>query len=107
MSLRTKDPASAQPVMNRRGFLRLTGATGSVMSLAGTRLLAQTTPTSPAAIRFAAIGEFGQNFPDRIFPFDRVAAMMRRWNPDFIVSVGDNNYQLGLNMVNQRFPIPG
>ena len=82
--------------MNRRDFLRLGGSAGAAMALGGARLLAQTVPTGPGAIRFAVIGDFGQTFSDEIFPVDRVGAMMRSWNPDFIVSVGDNNYQLGL-----------
>lgn len=82
--------------MNRRDFLRLTGATGAAVALSGAKLCAQTTPNGPGAIRFAVIGDFGQTFPNQIFPLDHVAAMMRSWNPDFIVSVGDNNYQLGL-----------
>ncbi len=82
--------------MNRRDFLRMAGATGAAMVVGGAKLMAQTTPTGPGAIRFAVIGDFGQTFPDEIFPIDHVGAMMRSWNPDFIVSVGDNNYQLGL-----------
>ena len=82
--------------MNRRDFLRLAGATGAAIAVSGAKLLAQTTPTGPGAIRFAVIGDFGQTFSDQIFPVDHVGAMMRSWNPDFIVSVGDNNYQLGL-----------
>jgi len=82
--------------MNRRDFLRMAGSAGAAMALGGAKLLAQTVPTGPGAIRFAVIGDFGQTFPDQIFPVDHVGAMMRSWNPDFIVSVGDNNYQLGL-----------
>lgn len=96
MSPLTTDPASGHPLMKRRAFLRLAGAAGAAAVLGGNKLLAQTTPTGPGAIRFAVIGDFGQTFPDQVFPLDRVAAMMRSWNPDFIVSVGDNNYQLGL-----------
>ena len=81
--------------MNRRDFLRMAGATGAAMAVGGSKLLAQTAPTGPGAIRFAVIGDFGQTFPDQIFPVDHVGAMMRSWNPDFVVSVGDNNYQLG------------
>ena len=88
-------PHLARPVMNRRDFLRMAGATGAAMAVGGSKLLAQTAPTGPGAIRFAVIGDFGQTFPDQIFPVDHVGAMMRSWNPDFVVSVGDNNYQLG------------
>ncbi len=82
--------------MNRRDFLRMAGATGAAMAVSGAKIMAQTVPTGPGAIRFAVIGDFGQTFPDQIFPVDHVGAMMRSWDPDFIVSVGDNNYQLGL-----------
>ncbi len=96
MSREDDHPLHAQPGMNRRDFLRAAGATGAAMVLGGPRLLAQTVPTGPGAIRFAVIGDFGQTFSDQVFPVDHVGAMMRSWNPDFIVSVGDNNYQLGL-----------
>ncbi|MCX6971201.1 MAG: metallophosphoesterase [Verrucomicrobia bacterium] len=86
----------SQPEMNRRDFLRMAGATGAAVAFGGAKLLAQTTPTGPGAIRFAVIGDFGQTFPGQIFPVDHVGAMMRSWDPDFVVSVGDNNYQLGL-----------
>ncbi len=82
--------------MNRRDFLRLAGGTAAALALGRTKLFAQTIPTGPGAIRFAVIGDFGQTFPHQTFPLDHVAAMIRSWNPDFVVSVGDNNYQLGL-----------
>lgn len=81
--------------MNRRDFLRMAGAAGAAMAVGGPKLFAQTTPTGPGAVRFAVLGDFGQTFPDQIFPIDHVGAMIRSWNPDFVVSVGDNNYQLG------------
>ncbi len=90
------DTGSAKGGMNRRDFLRLTGGTAAALALGRTKLFAQTTPTGPGAIRFAVIGDFGQTFADQTFPLDNVAAMIRSWNPDFVVSVGDNNYQLGL-----------
>jgi tartrate-resistant acid phosphatase type 5 len=82
--------------MNRRDFLRLAGGTAAALALGRTKVFAQTLPTGPGAIRFAVIGDFGQTFADQTFPLDHVAAMIRSWNPDFVVSVGDNNYQLGL-----------
>jgi len=42
-------------------------------------------------IRFAAIGDYG----DEGQPLADVAALVKSWNPDFITTVGDNNYNLG------------
>ena len=45
----------------------------------------------PAAIHFAVIGDFGEgNQPEA-----DVAALVHGWNPDFVITVGDNNYPLG------------
>ncbi|HKP96872.1 MAG TPA: metallophosphoesterase [Fibrobacteria bacterium] len=38
--------------------------------------------------RFAAIGDFGDNSTEE----KDVAALVKSWNPDFIVALGDNNY---------------
>jgi len=46
-------------------------------------------------VRFAIIGDFGETLRDQEFPVDRLGAMIRSWNPDFVVSVGDDNYILG------------
>ncbi len=39
-------------------------------------------------LRFAVVGDFGLSG----VPLASVSSMMRRWDPDFIVSTGDNNY---------------
>ncbi|MBI5650849.1 MAG: metallophosphoesterase [Chloroflexi bacterium] len=44
-----------------------------------------------AAIRFAIIGDFGSAGT----PEADVANLVKSWNPDFIVTVGDNNYPVG------------
>lgn len=52
------------------------------------------TPTPPppdATIRFAVIGDYGNNNPDEA----RVATLVRGWNPDFVITTGDNNYPDG------------
>jgi hypothetical protein len=54
------------------------------------------TPTSsstppPAEIHFAVIGDFGEGNQAEA----DVAALVHGWNPDFIITVGDNNYPLG------------
>lgn len=44
-----------------------------------------------AAQRFAAIGDYGfAGTPER-----QVAERIKAWNPDFIITLGDNNYDLG------------
>ena len=49
------------------------------------------TPTSPPPVRFAVIGDYGAgNTPEQ-----EVADLVKSWNPDFIVTTGDNNYPVG------------
>src|SRR5436305_251132 len=54
--------------------------------------LASASPAAPAtAARFGVIGDYGsdgQNEAD-------VSALVHGWNPDFIITVGDNNYGEG------------
>lgn len=44
-----------------------------------------------AAVRFAVIGDYGTNTA----PAAKVAAMVKGWNPDFLITLGDNNYPAG------------
>ena len=46
---------------------------------------------SPATVRFAVIGDFGKSGPAEA----AVAALVHSWHPDFILSVGDNDYPVG------------
>ena len=41
--------------------------------------------------RFAVIGCYGSDGPDEL----AVANLVKGWNPDFIVTAGDNNYRYG------------
>jgi hypothetical protein len=41
--------------------------------------------------RFAVIGDFGWDGPDEM----DVANLVKSWNPDFIITVGDDNYDYG------------
>ncbi|MCC2547191.1 metallophosphoesterase [Hymenobacter sp. BT175] len=43
------------------------------------------------AQRFAAIGDYGQAGPAE----QDVATLVKSWNPDFIITLGDNNYNVG------------
>jgi tartrate-resistant acid phosphatase type 5 len=54
------------------------------------------TPTSsqtpiPQTVRFAVIGDYGLDGPAEA----DVAALVKSWQPDFIITVGDNNYPDG------------
>ena len=49
------------------------------------------TPVSGGSIRFAVIGDYGDSSPAE----QDVANLVKSWNPDFIITVGDNNYPLG------------
>ena len=40
---------------------------------------------------FAIIGDYGQDSPKE----EEVAQMVKSWNPEFVVTVGDNNYNTG------------
>ncbi len=46
---------------------------------------------SSATIRFAVIGDYGSGGRDE----KAVAEMVRGWQPDFIITTGDNNYSAG------------
>lgn len=48
-------------------------------------------PPLSQAVIFAAIGDFGDGSGHE----RSVAAMVRRWQPDFIITLGDNNYPNG------------
>jgi tartrate-resistant acid phosphatase type 5 len=48
-------------------------------------------PTLISSISFAVIGDFGEGNQAEA----DVASLIHSWNPDFILTVGDNNYPLG------------
>lgn len=65
-----------------------------------TEVTAATTPTptdtpeaspTPAALRFAVIGDFGEGNQAE----QDVADLVKSWNPEFVITVGDNNYPSG------------
>ena len=47
--------------------------------------------SATAAIRFAVVGDYGMAGQAEA----DVAALVESWNPDFIITVGDNNYLMG------------
>ncbi len=46
---------------------------------------------TPASIRFAVIGDYGEGSQGEA----DVAALVKSWSPDFIITTGDNNYPIG------------
>jgi len=44
-----------------------------------------------ATVRFAALGDYGANNSDE----QAVASLINSWSPDFIITLGDNNYPSG------------
>jgi len=45
-------------------------------------------PPAPPAVRFAAIGDYGFDNADEA----AVAKLIAKWNPDFVITTGDNSY---------------
>ncbi len=56
-------------------------------------LAGETTATPPpgGTVRFAVIGDYGDHSQGEA----DVAALVDSWNPDFVTTVGDNNYPIG------------
>jgi hypothetical protein len=52
---------------------------------------ASVVPPRPALVRFAVIGDYGIDSE----PEARVAQMVAGWDPDFVITTGDNNYPSG------------
>lgn len=85
--------------MTRRAFLRRGLAMGLslpvILGIVERRDLVAATATPTATpvptVRFAMIGDFGMAGE----PAAAVAAMVKGWEPDFIVTTGDNNYPAG------------
>lgn len=46
---------------------------------------------SQQSVKFGVIGDYGYDGPDLL----AVSNLMKSWNPDFIITVGDNNYDVG------------
>jgi len=46
---------------------------------------------SQSSVSFAVIGDYGEAGPDEL----AVANLVKSWNPNFIITLGDNNYDIG------------
>jgi len=53
--------------------------------------LSPTSATGSNAIRFAVIGDYGSGEEKE----GEIASLVKSWNPEFITTVGDNNYPIG------------
>ena len=69
------------------GSQSLTATDTVTSSIAGTQTI--TVQAAPASIRFAVIGDYGLAGT----PEGDVANLVKSWNPDVILTVGDNNYR--------------
>jgi tartrate-resistant acid phosphatase type 5 len=49
------------------------------------------TPLAEGYVRFAVVGDYGSGDPSE----QDVATIIQSWNPDFVITTGDNNYPLG------------
>jgi Calcineurin-like phosphoesterase/Fibronectin type III domain len=85
--------ASKAPGLRRRGLLPAVAAV-----LLAVLASALTPPTkisqaaqAPGTITFAVVGDFGSGDANE----QDVANLVKGWNPDFIITVGDNNYPDG------------
>lgn len=73
------------------------GASVPALALGGCTALDTAEPDGPAVVReasrvrFAAIGDYGLAGPD----VASVAELVRGWDPDFVITLGDNNYSHG------------
>lgn len=69
-----------------------TAAPVATVTAASTSTVAPSaTPTPLPAIRFAVIGDYGLDGAG----LQQVADLIKSWNPDFIITTGDNNYPSG------------
>ena len=64
---------------------------GTLLYFVSNASSANSQPQEPTSVTFAAIGDFGSNDANE----QDVALLIKSWNPDFIITLGDNNYPDG------------
>jgi hypothetical protein len=62
------------------------------LEIAGNRSLPKLPPAPPGTTRFAVVGDYGWQGQ----PALDVAQLVKSWRPEFVTTVGDNNYVFGL-----------
>ena len=99
----TSAPSASAPTTVSTSAATPAAATATAVPATAT-LLSNLTPaaTSPVdsseAIRFAVIGDYGSDTKEE----EAVAEMVKGWQPDFIITVGDNNYSVGARVTIDR-----
>ena len=61
------------------------------LELVGEKPIAPLPHAPPGTTRFAIVGDFGY----QVQPAQDVARRIRSWNPEFVTTLGDNNYETG------------
>lgn len=63
----------------------------STPTITPTPTITLTPSATPSSVHFAVIGDYGINNADEA----AVATLVKSWNPDFVLTTGDNNYPAG------------
>ena len=71
-----------------RRFTKWAGLSAVAVALFSLSAIAVSDAQTSGTVVFAAIGDYGEDNGDH----SDVAAMMDRWDPDFIITLGDNRY---------------
>ena len=71
--------------------LAVAASFATLLYLVSVATSANSQPQEPTSVTFAAIGDFGSNDANE----HDVAMLIKSWNPDFIITLGDNNYPDG------------
>lgn len=69
--------------------------TGAAITSAASTPSPSCGPTAAGCVRFAVIGDFGDQTNNNGAPEANVATVVKSWSPQFIITVGDNNYNCG------------
>ncbi|MET0594524.1 MAG: metallophosphoesterase [Polyangiaceae bacterium] len=80
---------TATPIASIAALALADGATSAASSAGSTAIAPDAKSTE--TVRFAVIGDFGAATPGEA----AVAKMVKSWQPDFVITLGDNNYPAG------------
>ena len=83
--------ACAAPIPSPTPLLPTATAVPPTVTSLPTETLAPTLTPQPLAVKFAVIGDYGM---DNSAEAD-VAALIQGWQPNFVITTGDNNYPFG------------
>jgi len=82
---------SPTPILPPASALPITVTPPPTITSLPTETFAPTLTPTPLAVKFAVIGDYGS---DNLAEAE-VAALIQGWQPDFIITTGDNNYPSG------------